>query len=493
MSDLRDKLDYIPRFFKVISKEGDLVPMVLWRVQKHYLQNRGRKNICLKPRQVGFSSVVEADNAHDMFTLAYQRQAVITHDTETSEFLLQTIHRFHRHLPREMQPEVDWSSATRIRLPKLDNYIYIDSAKSDSIGIGHTLNAAHLSEVSRWSPRKARDLFAEISQTVPEEGRITIESTPRGRVGLFFELYDAAKRKEIPYQTFFYPWWWVEEYKRPVSEKLIFTKEEQSLIGNYSLTPEQIAFRREKIAEIKDLFFQEYPENDMDCWLSSEMAIIDGVSLRPYYTQTKEGKVTGILTIWKDVVGGHKYVIGADVASGSARDYSVASVIDVRNMEYVARLRGKIHTDLFAEELFRLGTHYNEAEIAVERIGHGHSVLRVLLEKNYPNLYYHLDYDEFMRQNLSDVGWKTSLKTKPLMVNAMISAFRSGDLISYSENLLYETSSLVWEGGIDSKVKMVSGGNDDEFTAVSIALQVRELTPIFEGLKTPSVRSYVTL
>ena len=60
----------------------------------------------------------------------------------------------------------------------------------------------------------------------------------------------------------------------------------------------------------------------------------------------------------------------------------------------------------------------------------------------------------------------------------MIAAFDSQDLISWSENLLIEAGGLVWEGGTDSSVKTTSGGNDDEWDAVSIALQVREVTPI---------------
>ena len=143
--------------------------------------------------------------------------------------------------------------------------------------------------------------------------------------------------------------------------------------------------------------------------------------------------------------------------------------------------------------LFQLGLRYNNALVAVERIGHGHSVLRVLLEKEYPNLYYHTDYDDLTANNITDAGWKTSIKTKPLMVNGMITAFRAQDLISWSENLLLETSSLSWEGGVDSHLKTSSGGHDDEFIAVSIALQVREIQPLMEYEERQMVESYASI
>ena len=76
--------------------------------------------------------------------------------------------------------------------------------------------------------------------------------------------------------------------------------------------------------------------------------------------------------------------------------------------------------------------------------------------------------------------WK-EVKTKLPMVNGMITAFRSRNLIAYSENLLREASGLMWKGQIDTQVETSAGGHDDEWDAVSIALQIRELTPISVG------------
>lgn len=427
---------------------------------------------------MGMTTGVQGANAHILFTQPYQRMTIITHDSETSEFLLQNVHRFHHHLPDKLRPEVDWSSSTRIRFPVLDNYIYIDSAKSDSVGIGHSLNIVHMSELARWPDKKARQLWADITQTVPLSGYITAESTPRGRAGLFYELWVAAKHGDIPYKTFFFPWWWEPGYTLPVENPLTFTKDEQALMTQHKLTPSQIAWRRMKQSELKDLFFQEYAESDIDCWLTNDIGVVDPISLKPYFANIREGTQEGNLTTWKGPIGGRSYVIGVDVAAGIAKgDYSVASVLDCRSMEYVACIRGRIHPDLFAEQVYNLGLRYNNAMIAVERASHGHTVLKVLLEKNYPNLYYYVDYDEIRKETLNEPGWKTSVRTKPMMVNDLVAAFRAQDLISWSENLLNEASALVWEG---QKVHPTGGSHDDEWDAVSIALQVREQTPIIE-------------
>lgn len=492
---IAEMLDYIPRYFKVLSKADvtgitDLSPMILWPTQKHYLENKTHRDIILKSRQTGMSTGVMAGNSYKLFTEPYQRITIVTHDQETSEFLFQTVQRFYRNLPPGKRPMTDWKSGTRMRFPKLDSYIYIDSARSDSLGVGHSLNRAHLSEISKWPPRKEEGLFADISQTIPEGGDICLESTPKGRQGLFYRLYEAAKNDEINYKYFFYPWWWDVTCCRAVKEPLKFTREENQLIEHYKLTSEQVAFRREKISELGDLFYQEYPENDIDCFITSDISVFDGVAIRRYLQQTLPGRADGNTTIWKDAIGGEKYIIGVDPAGGMEKgDWSVATVLRVKTNEYVARLRGKIPPDLFAQQLIYLARRYNMATLAVERMMHGHTILRILMENNYPNIYHHQDYDTLMGETVAQPGWKTSAKTKPIMVDTMGAVLRAGDIMIWSENFLMEASGYMWEG---SKTRSASGGHDDELDALMIALSVRDQTPIMES-RAYAPTSYATI
>ena len=493
--NIENSIEYIEKYFKILTKGdksglSDLVPMTLWPSQRHYIENRTHRDIAVKNRQTGFSTGVEAANSHKLFVFPYQRQSIIAHDQEASEFLFQTVQRFYGNLPEDMKPKSDWYSGNRMRFPVMDSYIYVDSARSDNLGIGRTLNIAHLSELGKWPAYKADSLFADISQTVPEGGYITIESTPKGRGGLFYRLYDAAKRGDINYKAFFYPWWWDVTAIRETEKIYKYTDEENALIRNFQLNDRQIAFRREKIAELRDLFYQEYPEDDVNCWLSSDVSVFDGSNIRKYLQNIMEGSPEGNLTIWKDVIGGEKYIIGADPAGGYEKgDFSVASVLRVRTNEYVARLRGKIAPDFFGQELLRLGHRYNDALIGVERIMHGHTILKILLDNIYPEIYYREEYDNEAGHVAQQPGWVTSGKTKPMMLDIMKAAMRAGDFISYSENLMLEAAGLIWEG---QKMKTQPGGYDDELDAFMIALMIRESIPIFEPKRT-RIRSYARL
>ncbi len=483
---LVNPIEYIPRFLKILSKADDksisrLIPMDLLPMQLDYIKNSTNRDVILKGRQMGSSTGVMARNAHIFFTRPYVKGAIVAHNMDVAEFLFQTIKRFHRNLPVEIRPEANLNSMSRIYFPELDTFVHIDSAESRAIGFGETLNIAHLSEVSRWPPNMAKELFAGITQTVPQGGLVTVESTPRGRGGLFYELYDGAKRGDNGYKAFFYPWWWDPGYKKPIPDGFKLTPEEEQMVNHYKLTPEQIEWRRNKQTEIGDLFYQEYPENDVDCWLSSEQAVFDSIAIRQYLQEVLPGRQeSNNLTIWKDTIGGERYVIGVDVASGQAKgDYSVAAVLNVKRNEYVACLRGRLPPDIFAQEVLRLGRRYNDAEIGVEITGHGHMVLNVLIQSNYPNIYHHEEYDDIVKEYVSlRPGWKTSVRSKPIMIDTMSLAIRARDLILWSENFCLEASNLMWDGAIGVKTKTPSGAHDDELMALMIALQLRANTPI---------------
>ncbi len=280
-----ESVAYIESKLKVITKadqrgQSQLVPFKLWPSQLYYIRNRTNRDICVKNRQQGFSTGVMADNARVLFTQPFERQNIVAHDQDTAEWLFFTVERFHRNLPPAERPKVDWKSGQRMRFPHLDSYIYVDSAQSEHLSLGRTLTRAHLSEMSKWPPRQADALYADVSQTVPEHGFITIEATPKGRNGKFYELYQSAKKREVNYKAFFFAWWWDVTCIRTPQEGMALTSEEKQLIeyvritDKMELTLQNIAFRREKIAELRDLFFQEYPENDTDCVLPTSLVLL---------------------------------------------------------------------------------------------------------------------------------------------------------------------------------------------------------------------------
>lgn len=482
---LQDDVKFCANFLKIPAKPDiqgavHLVPMILNRVQQYLAIHRGLRNIIVKPRQVGVSTAILAFNFRRILTTPYLRGLLIAHKDEVTMMLLDRLNIFYDNLPPPLQLPTDRQSQRELRFATLNSGIHIETASARVTGRSETLGFAHLSEPAHWAPERVDELMAGIDEAVPKTGVEDKESTPKGNSGYFYELYQASKREETPYKTFFFPWWWDKDYRlergNPLalpSDKgiLTFTPEETYLINNFALDEDQIRWRRFKSSknELGELFFQEYPENDVDCWLSTGTLIFDAVALRQqrlHYIQKPMREEDGIL-YWRLPVGGQSYIIGVDPALGLPNgDFSVASVFESRSCEQVAIYRARIGADLFGEKVKYLGKRYNNAMIVVETTGgYGETMLRMLTD--YPNLY----------QDVGNTkpGWSTNTKTRPFMISTYATALRSDGIMIHDEVTLQESQDFQDLG--EGRLSVPRGSHDDSLFAAMLALTARQIQP----------------
>lgn len=479
---LQSDEEFCANFLKIPTKpdangEVHLIPMVLNRVQRYLAEHLGKRNVIVKPRQTGVSTGILAFNFRRILTTPYLRGLLIAHKDDVTMMLLDRLTTFYDNLPEPLKLPTDRESQRELRFAGLKSGMHIETASARVSGRSETLGIAHLSEVPHWPPERVKELLAGITQAA-SAGIITQESTPKGNSGAFYELYQAAKRGENNYQAFFFPWWWDIEYQMgrddvlaapPDKGKLEFTAEETSLINNFGLTEEQIRWRRTKIIELKELFYQEYPENDVDCWLATGAMVFDGVAIRRQRLQNLRNpsrEEDGIL-YWRLPVGGQHYIIGVDAGLGLPKgDFSVATVYEMSACEQVAVYRARIGADLFADKVKYLGKRYGNAQIVVETTGgYGEVILKVL--EDYSNLY----------QELGDKrpGWSTNTRTRPLMISTIATALRSDGIIIHDAVTLQEIQDFQDMG--DGKLGVPRGSHDDSLFASMLALVVRQLHP----------------
>jgi len=164
---------------------------------------------------------------------------------------------------------------------RLDSSYAVGTAGQKAGGRGRTISLYHGSEVAFWS--NAGDHFAASIQAVPDAAgtEIILESTANGPSGEFYERWQDAVAGRSDYIAVFIPWFWSEEYTRPdlVGEdfELGDTSEdgelsEREYADAYGLSDAQMAWRRNKIAELRSerLFKQEYPANPQEAFQSSQ-------------------------------------------------------------------------------------------------------------------------------------------------------------------------------------------------------------------------------
>lgn len=308
----------------ILDKRERVVPFVPNRVQAHYLANRTQRNLILKARQQGISTLIQADH----FVTAITDTALIAtlaHDDQTTQKLRRMAARFYDNLPAAIKPPRGLDNATTTTYPLTQSEVTIVTAGSKNAGRGGTYGRVHGSEVAFW--KDAESVMAGIMQGVPDRGIIDLESTPNGAQGWFYEKCMAALEGRGDWALWFYEWWWANEYQLPLEdgEALDYTDIERQLIKAHGLTAEQIKWRRKKIDELGHLFLQEYPEDPRSCFLRSGLGYM--------------GDIEHAFTAPVDATpqAGHEYYAGLDF--GQQNDFTVCSVIDKTTMQQVALLR----------------------------------------------------------------------------------------------------------------------------------------------------------
>jgi len=135
-----------------------------------------------------------------------------------------------------------------------------------------------------------------------------------------------------------------------------------------------------------------------------------------------ERRLDGNFLIFKHPEPNMKFVIGSDVSTGRAADYSAFTVMNEAGEEYAA-FKGRLPINRLRDLLGETGMEYNQALLAVESNDIGEGVISGLQEQGYPNLYYHIQLVKERRSSKpvqkKVPGWYTTGANRPLMIAAL--------------------------------------------------------------------------
>jgi hypothetical protein len=458
------------RFLRIRNRAGEAVPLVPNRAQQEFERRRGRANIVLKSRQMGISTWV----AGRFFLKTITRPGTLTfqvaHTQEAAEGIFRIVHRFLESLPEQFRDGVlrtSKASARQIVFPALDSEYRVESAGDANAGRGLTIHNLHCSEVARW-PGDAAETLQGLRAALPPQGELVLESTPNGAEGCFWEEWNhaAAGAPQSGMVQHFFPWWWEDAYRADAVVEDSLQDDERSLMQRYGLGLEQIGFRREIAANFRGLAKQEYPEDAMECFLSSGSCYFDVRALDARAREAPEPivfRLGGQLQIWFPPVRERRYLVAIDTAGGGSEgDYSVAQVLEIETGLQCAELQAKLSPLELADLAASLAKEYNDAWIVVERNNHGSGVLAYLHGvSKYPRIY---------QQDGQD-GWLTSAIHRPRMLGGLASALVETSGIFSSRRLLQECRSFVRHR--NGKVGARAGAHDDCVMAMAIALGAR--------------------
>ena len=501
---LNDFPYYASSALKIRTKDSEVINLTpneaqarLISVMNDQMQAEGKvRIIVLKARQMGLSTVIGGY----MYSRASQRKAqkalVVTHKAESTAALFAMTKRFHDLCPPGLKPHAKYSSRKELQFDVLDSGYVVATAGGDGLGRGETLTLAHLSELAFWPKSTAKENLNGILQAVPnaEGTAVFIESTANGISGQFYDFWKAACEGTNGYIPVFLPWYIQSEYRLPVGPKFAATPEELDLIEKYSLDNEQLMFRRQKIAQSgRELWSQEYPSEADEAFLTTGRPVFNPQQLvdmardapdvlhrMALEGESFESNPRGELILYKEHDPGETYYLGADVAMGiRGGDYSVAQVLDSKKRQ-VAMWRAHVHPDYFATVLYHLGMFFNTGKIVVESNNHGIlTCTRLGKDLAYPNFYTETVYDKIDDRETVNLGFRTSVKTKPLVIDQLRASLRENEMEINDKITLRELQTYVVTD--NGNMEAEDGCYDD--TVISLALA----NHIHEGVFTPVV------
>lgn len=518
---------YCEKNLKIINKKGELVklrPNVAQRklidsVMKDLKLGRPVRYIVLKARQMGLSTIIEALGYWWTATHKYVSSAIVAQDKEAANNIYQMFQRYYDNSSPEFKPVTRYLTKNDLTFdvepkpgqPKtggLKSQIRTMVAKGAGTGRSQTNRFLHGSEVAFWED--GTETVAGLLQTVPRlpETFIFLESTANGMGGYFYDEWQFAKKGESSFSPFFFAWHEHPEYEENVPPKWgTYTADERELLKIFKTEgypqhswKRKLQWRRNKMKEFRadpERFYQEYPMNDMEAFISTGRPVFDSKMLIRMdlkasnskfdwveLTGTRKGVVIGKkvdfgnLKVWEYPEKGEKYVLGGDVAegkeiaaNGKEGDYSVLTVMRRGTNRVVARWRGHIDPDKLGDVACQLGWYYNEATIAIEVNNQGLATVQRIRDHLYRRMYMReRGADELFEEPTVKMGWRTDKSSKYIMITELAKFIRDGVIIDTDTVAVREYMTYVRDD--NGRTNAQEGHHDDCVMSTAIAIQL---------------------
>lgn len=500
---LKDKVARIELLLEIVDKNRNIVPLVPNPIQRDVLTNETGRDVYVKPGQVGFTSIVMADYLLDTLTVPGTISVVISHEEFITQRHLVKVQSFYDRLLRRVPsiPKMHHKSAFEKTFPEVDGTFYIGSARAYVFGRGELINNLLCDEYAFWEPDSISRIMVPILKRVPPSMRIKVGSTPNGSEGnSFYELYMAAKEGldigESVFTPHFYPWWLHPEYSisydcpyalpRDRVPVLDLTADERKLVESYGLTHDQIRWRRYSIAELLSLdrsgekakmFQQEFPENDVDCFLAAgDMAYdVEMVNYLCKKCYPAPRIIEDGVRQWFPPEADEAYIVSIDVGIAKASE-TVISVWrfweenGIEKCKHYATKGGLILPDEAARIAKNLARHYNRALVTWDAASQGEAV--AVSMKDYGNVYYRTDIISGKQRMVP--GWLTTPKSKLYMHNQV--RMMLPQLECYDLDIMGQLRNMRFDGD-----KLFAVGMDDYHDSMGIAIVCRGSIPVTVG------------
>lgn len=416
-------------------------------------------NIIVKSRQLGLSTVTAGYAVWLALFRRDQNILVMAQKLRTAKTFIRKVHKMLACLPpwlrlcnyEQNQQEVRFDNGSQIvSIPTTE-----DAGRSEALSLLIVDEAAII--------RNFEEIWASIYPTLSEGGRAIILSTPNGMGGQYHDLWVGAETNGLSddavgkngFHPIKLPWDVHPEHDESWFQKQV------SKLGPRKSSQELLC----DFLSSGETFLQSYTME----WIAQEVRA-------PLKVEGPENNVW----IYEEPVQGHKYVLGADVSRGDAKDFSAFVIINMATGNMALEYRGKVFPDGLADLIDQYGRRYNNSLAAVEANTFGNHTLIELKKKNYQNVYYHTApahaIENFYPSSRDRCGFSTQTNTRMDALARFEDTMRCHHMTPKSSRLYDELQSFVYvnsgDGNEKQRPQAKKGKHDDLVMATAIACWV---------------------
>ena len=413
-------------YVKVISLDEGLVPFDLYPYQEkmfnHFTNNRF--SIVLACRQSGksISSVV--------YLLWYaifhpeKTIAILANKGATAREMLARVTLALENLPFFLQPGCKALNKGSIEFS--NNSKIIAAATSGNSIRGLSINLLMLDE---FAFIENDGQFYTSTYPVVSSGKdtqIIITSTANGVGNVFHKLWEGAVTETNEYKAFRVDWW--------------------------DVPGRDDTWKATTIANTSELQFEQEFGNTFHGRGNTLIAanhLLAQKAMDPIYFMEN-------VSIYKEPIQGHTYVMTVDVAKGRGQDYSTFTIIDITTdtFEQVGTFRdNNISPMLLPDLIYKWANSYNEAYIIVESNDQGVVVCN--------GLYYDLEYENMFVESVvkkNSIGATMTRRVKRIGCSSIKDLIEQRKLTIHDANTIIEMTTFVAKG---SSYQAVAPNHDD--------------------------------
>jgi Terminase large subunit, T4likevirus-type, N-terminal len=424
--------------------------------------------VTLKSRQIGWTTLVAA---YAFWLACFHSDRLIifiSKGEREASTILRMVKYGYKRLPPWIRERLGKPLADNMTVMEFTNGSAIESLPSGSDPARG--RSCYLIAVDEWAfLEKPEDAWSAIEPVADVGGRVFGFSTANGYGNFFYDVYTQATLGTNIFTPLFEPW---------------------SARGDRDA--DWYATKKRTLPAWQ--LHQEYPSSAEEAFIKSGNPYFDTDKLallevtEPLIGRIEPGdfkhfveEPNGPLRMWEPPEPGETYVVGADVAEGLAHgDYSAAHVIRWSTHDVVAVWHGHRAPDEFAEVLSDLGTFYNAALLGVEVNNHGLTTCKYLLDAfRYPHIFRSRIVDERSKRVTNKIGWVTSKKTRPLMLDGLATELREETLGLKDRFTVAELRTFVR----DEFGRLRGSPFDDRTMSLAIAVQMLQYSTMQQDQK----------